>query len=65
MWPAHHVRGRESRSRIVGVSGNVRYGGSKNEEENAMTVFVAVSQFTQDRVTYALRTAGDPLRCVA
>jgi ABC-type antimicrobial peptide transport system permease subunit len=29
-----------------------------------MTVFVAVSQFSQDRVTYALRTAGDPLRFV-
>ena len=29
-----------------------------------MTVFVAVSQFPQDRVTYALRTAGDPLRYV-
>jgi ABC-type antimicrobial peptide transport system permease subunit len=49
---------------IVGVSGDVRYGGLKNEEENAMTVFVAVSQFSSDRVTYALRTAGDPLRYV-
>ena len=49
---------------IVGVSGNLRYGGLKNEEENAMTVFVAVSQFAPDRVTYALRTAGDPLRFV-
>ena len=49
---------------IVGVSANVRYGGLKNEEENAMTVFVAVSQFSPDRVTYALRTAGDPLRYV-
>ena len=29
-----------------------------------MTVFVAVSQFSPDRVTYALRTAGDPLRYV-
>jgi len=29
-----------------------------------MTVFVAVSQFAPDRVTYALRTAGDPLRFV-
>src|SRR5258705_8963560 len=29
-----------------------------------MTVFVAVSQFSPDRVTYALRTAGDPLRFV-
>src|SRR5690242_6669696 len=45
---------------IVGVSANLRYGGLKNEEENAMTVFVAASQFPPDRVTYALRTVGDP-----
>jgi macrolide transport system ATP-binding/permease protein len=49
---------------IVGVSANLRYGGLKNEEESAMTVFVAVSQFSADRVTYALRTVGDPLRFV-
>jgi predicted permease len=49
---------------IVGVSGNLRYGGLKNEEASAMTVFVAVSQFSPDGVTYALRTAGDPLRFV-
>jgi predicted permease len=49
---------------IVGVSSNLRYGGLKNEEENAMAVFIAVSQFSSDRVTYALRTAGDPLRFV-
>jgi macrolide transport system ATP-binding/permease protein len=49
---------------IVGVSGNLRYGGLKNEEESAMTMFVAVSQFSPGRMTYALRTAGDPLRCV-
>jgi macrolide transport system ATP-binding/permease protein len=49
---------------IAGVSGNVRYGGLKNEEESAMTVFVAASQFPPDRVTYALRAAGDPLRFV-
>lgn len=49
---------------IAGVSANLRYGGLKNEEESAMTVFVAVSQFPSDRVTYALRTAGDPLRFV-
>lgn len=49
---------------IVGVSGNIRYGGLKNEEDNAMTVLVAVSQFPQDRVTYALRTGGDPLSFV-
>ena len=47
---------------IVGVSANLRYGGLKNEEESSMTVFVAVSQFPPDRVTYALRTVGDPLR---
>ena len=29
-----------------------------------MTVFVAVSQISPDRVTYALRTASDPLRYV-
>jgi predicted permease len=49
---------------IVGVSANLRYGGLKNEEENAMTVFVAASQFPPDRVTFALRTAGDPLKFV-
>jgi predicted permease len=49
---------------IVGVSANVRYGGLKNEEASAMTVFVAASQFSPDMVTYALRTAGDPLRYV-
>lgn len=47
---------------IIGVSANVHYGGLKNEEENAMTMFVPVSQFPSDRVTYALRTVGDPLR---
>jgi predicted permease len=49
---------------IVGVSANLRYGGLKNEEESAMTVFVAVSQLSPDGVTYALHTAGDPLRYV-
>jgi len=49
---------------IIGVSANLRYGGLKNEEESAMAVFVPVSQFPPDRVTYALRTAGDPLRFV-
>jgi predicted permease len=49
---------------IAGVSANLRYGGLKNEEESAMTVFVPVSQFSTDRMTYALRTAGDPLRFV-
>ena len=48
---------------IVGVSANVRYGGLK-EDESPMTVFVAVSQFSPDGMTYALRTAGDPLRYV-
>lgn len=49
---------------VVGVSGNMRYGGLKNEEENAMIVFVPSSQFPSERVTYALRTAGDPLAAV-
>ncbi len=51
---------------IVGVSGNLRNGGLKSEEASAMTVFIAISQFSTDRVTYALRTAagGDPLRHV-
>jgi len=49
---------------IVGVSGNLRYGGLKNEVASAMTVFVPVSQFSSDRVTYVLRTAADPLRFV-
>jgi predicted permease len=47
---------------IAGVSGNVRYGSLK--EGSPMTVFVAASQLSPDRVTYALRTAGDPLRYV-
>ncbi len=47
---------------IAGVSGNVRYGGLK--EGSPMTVFVAASEFSPDQVTYALRTAGDPLRYV-
>ena len=48
---------------IVGVSANLRYGGLK-EGGSSMTVFVAASQFSPDLVTYALRTAGDPLRYV-
>jgi macrolide transport system ATP-binding/permease protein len=48
---------------IVGVSANLRYGGLKNEE-SSMAVFVAASQISPDRVTYALRTAGDPLSYV-
>src|SRR5438132_1308702 len=47
---------------IVGVSANVRYGGLK--EGSPMTVFTAASQFPPDRVTYALRVAGDPLTYV-
>jgi predicted permease len=47
---------------IVGVSANLRYGALK--QESPMTVFAAASQFSPDRVTYALRTAGDPLRYV-
>jgi macrolide transport system ATP-binding/permease protein len=44
---------------IVGVSGNVRYGGLK--EGSLMTVFAAASQLSPDRATYALHTRGDPL----
>jgi predicted permease len=47
---------------IVGVSANVRYGDLK--EGNPMTVFIAVSQYSPDGMTYALRTADDPLRYV-
>jgi ABC-type antimicrobial peptide transport system permease subunit len=49
---------------IVGVSANLRYGGLKNEEASSMTVFVAASQVSPDGMTYALHTAGDPLRYV-
>ena len=49
---------------IVGVSANLRSGGLKSEGETSMTAFVAVSQFSPDRVTYALRTTDDPLRYV-
>src|SRR5437016_929096 len=49
---------------IVGVSANLRYGDPKDEEESPMIVFVAVSQVSPDRMTYALHTAGDPLRYV-
>ena len=47
---------------IAGVSGNVRYGSLK--EGSPMTVFVAATQFPPFQVTYALRTAGDPLTYV-
>jgi predicted permease len=47
---------------IAGVSANLRYGSLK--EGSPMTVFVAASQFSPDRVTYGLRTVGDPLRYV-
>jgi predicted permease len=49
---------------IVGVSANLRYGGLKNGDESSMTVFAAVSQLSPARMTYALRTAGDPLSYV-
>lgn len=48
---------------IIGVSANLRNGSLKNAE-SPLTVFVAASQFPPDRVTYALRTTGDPLRYV-
>src|SRR5258708_32238654 len=44
---------------IVGVSANVRYSGLKRG--SPMTVCAAASQFSPDRVTYALRVSGDPL----
>src|SRR5436190_3534304 len=47
---------------IVGVSANLRSGGLK--DESPMTVFAAASQMSPEGVTYALRTAGDPLRYV-
>jgi macrolide transport system ATP-binding/permease protein len=47
---------------IVGVSANLRYGSLK--EESPMTVFAAASQYSPDRVTFALRTVGDSLRYV-
>jgi predicted permease len=49
---------------IVGVSANLRYGGLKNGDASSLTVFAAASQISPDRVTYALRTAGDPLSYV-
>ncbi len=48
---------------IVGVSANLRYGGLK-EEGSSMIVFTAAGQSSPDMVTYALRTAGDPLTYV-
>ncbi len=47
---------------IVGVSANVQYGDLKQGDPN--TVFIAVSQFSPEGMTYALRTAGDPLKYV-
>ncbi|MBS1877224.1 MAG: ABC transporter permease [Acidobacteria bacterium] len=47
---------------IVGVSANLRNGGLK--QESPMTVFIAVTQFSPEGMTYALHTAGDPLSYV-
>src|SRR5205807_9942863 len=49
---------------IAGVSANLRYGGLKGEEKSPMSVFTAASQFSPDRVTYALGSGGDALRYV-
>src|SRR2546430_16938882 len=49
---------------IVGVSANLRYGGLKNEEERAITVFVAKRQLSPDRMNHALPAPGDALRLV-
>lgn len=48
---------------IIGVSANLRYGSLKLEG-SPMTVFAAASQMSSEGVTFALRTAGDPLRYV-
>jgi predicted permease len=48
---------------IVGLSANLLYGGLK-DGGRSMTVFTAASQFSPELVTYALRTAGDPLSYV-
>ncbi len=47
---------------IVGVSADLRTGGLK--QDSPMTVFAAASQTSPEGMTYALRTAGDPLRYV-
>lgn len=47
---------------IVGVSANLRNGNLK--DDNSMTVFISVNQFSPERMTYALHTAGDPLKYV-
>jgi macrolide transport system ATP-binding/permease protein len=47
---------------IVGVSANLRSGGLR--DESPLTVFAAASQMSPEGVTYALRTAGDPLKYV-
>src|SRR5262249_21216150 len=49
---------------IVGVSADLRYGGLKDERESASTVFVPAHHVSWERMTYALRPAGDPLRFV-
>ncbi len=49
---------------IVGVSANLRNGGLKSGDESSLTVFAAASQISPEGVTYALRTAGDPLKYV-
>jgi macrolide transport system ATP-binding/permease protein len=49
---------------IIGVSANLRSGGLKSGEESSLTVFAAASQMSPEGMTYALRTAGDPLKYV-
>jgi macrolide transport system ATP-binding/permease protein len=49
---------------IVGVSGNVRTGGLKNDG-TSLTVFAAASQSAPEGLTFALRTEGDPLALVS
>ncbi len=47
---------------IIGVSANLRHGSLK--EDNSLTVFAPISLMPPERVTYALRTTGDPLNYV-
>ena len=47
---------------IVGVSANLQFGSLK--DESPMAVFVPASQMSPQGMTYALRTAGDPLSYV-
>jgi macrolide transport system ATP-binding/permease protein len=47
---------------VVGVSANLQYGSLKSE--SPLVMFVPAHQMPLERVTYALRTTGDPLSYV-